>query len=198
MNCELHYHVYPFWGWRVAQRLLGLNIERSHLNFPQIWTKSRKGWETWREVQRRGQGRWRGRHKVGLYFYLLLKFHTWLWDTPNQNSFHSSLTFQSLYLFYCKYSSRRKINRQEKKCFIQYTQSDRKYRMERTANSQQIKSGDKPRTRTSWLQIHSPAWVQCSDGHSSSEQLSGAVSLIFIPTMKETEFINDAWAHLFH
>lgn len=65
----------------------------------------------------REKGRWRGRQNVDFYFYLLSEYldfrHTKPFF-PNPNSFHPSLTFQGLFLFYCKYCSRRKINRQEK------------------------------------------------------------------------------------
>lgn len=82
---------------------------------------------------------------MGLYFDLLLEYpdirHTEPLF-PDQNSFHPSLTFQGLFLFYCKYSTQRKIDK--KNSVIQYTESDRKYRMEKKANNQLIKSGDKP------------------------------------------------------
>lgn len=116
------------------------------------------------------KGRWRGRQNVGLCFYLLSEYLDFRHTKPlfrNPDSFHPSLTFQGFFLFYCKYSSRRKINRQEKNSFIQYTESDRKYRMEKNANNQQIKSGDEPRKRTSWLQVHSAAWARCNNGFCS-------------------------------
>lgn len=51
----------------------------------------------------------------------------------------------------------KKDKQTRKNCFVQYTESDRKYRMEKKANDEQIKSGDIPRKTTSWVQVHSPA-----------------------------------------
>lgn len=68
--------------------------------------------------------------------------------------------------------------------------------MEKKGNNQQIKSGDEPRKRTSWLQIRS----------SLSEVQQWFLQLIetalccqsYLYSVKETDFINDSWGHLLH
>lgn len=105
------------------------------------------------EKERQSQRRVEGKIQSGVPGFILfpnLMPGEWAQRShfPNPNSSHPSLTFQGS--FYCKYSSRRKINRQEKTALYSTQSQIENTGWERKADDQWIKHGDKPRTRNSW------------------------------------------------